>query len=350
MPSPAWCRAAITLLLGTAALGPGLGGCRTRPATHGEPAHPAQLPSWRAGHARDALLDFVRRVTTAGPDFVAPPERIAVFDNDGCLWPENPVPFQLAFALDELARRAPSEPALAADPMAQAALAGDLAALLAGERHDGLLRVVALTHAGMDTDAFDASVRRWLDAARHPRLGRRYDELAYQPMLEVLALLRAHGFKTFIVSGGGADFMRVWAERAYGIPPEQVVGSSARVTYALRDGLPVLTKTLEHLFVDDKGGKPAGIHHAIGRRPIACFGNSDGDLQMLQWTTIGNPHPSLGLIVHHTDAEREYAYDVAPQSSGRLVRALEEAPARGWVVVSMKDDWKTVFTERVGGG
>jgi phosphoserine phosphatase len=312
------------------------------------PARAADLlPSWNDGPARQAIIDFVTRTTTPGsPDFVPIPERIAVFDNDGTLWPENPLPFQLAFVIDELKRRAPGEPKLAEDPMVKAALAGDMAKLLAGKHYDGLLHILALTHAGMTTGEFAAAVDRWLASARHPRYGLPYDRLAYQPMLEVLAYLRANGFKTFIVSGGGADFVRVFAERVYGIPPEQVVGSTARTVFELRDSGPVLVKTMDNLFVDDKAGKPAGIHQFIGRRPIACFGNSDGDLAMLQYTTINNPRPSFGLIVHHTDAEREYAYDAVTKSSGKLVDALKEAPQRGWTVVDMKRDWKTVFSVR----
>jgi phosphoserine phosphatase len=312
------------------------------------PARAADLlPSWNDGPARQAIIDFVTRTTTPGsPDFVPIPERIAVFDNDGTLWPENPLPFQLAFVIDELKRRLPGEPKLAEDPMVKAALAGDMEKLLAGKHHDGLLHILALTHAGMTTGEFAAAVDRWLASARHPRFGLPYDRLAYQPMLEVLAYLRANGFKTFIVSGGGADFMRVFAERVYGIPPEQVVGSTARTVFELRDGGPVLVKTMDNLFVDDKAGKPAGIHQFIGRRPIACFGNSDGDLAMLQYTTIDNPRPSFGLIVHHTDAEREYAYDAVTKSSGKLVDALKEAPQRGWTVVDMKRDWNTVFSVR----
>jgi phosphoserine phosphatase len=305
------------------------------------------LPSWNDGAARQAIIDFVTRTTTPGsPDFVHIAERIAVFDNDGTLWPENPVPFQLAFVIDELKRRLPDEPKLAEDPMVKAALAGDMAKLLAGKHHDGLLHILALTHAGMTTGEFAAAVDRWLASARHPRFGLPYDRLAYQPMLEVLAYLRANGFKTFIVSGGGADFMRVFTERVYGIPPEQVVGSTARTVFELRDSGPVLVKTMDQLFVDDKAGKPAGIHQFIGRRPIACFGNSDGDLAMLQYTTIHNPRPSFGLIVHHTDAEREYAYDAVTRSSGKLVEALTEAPQRGWTVVDIKRDWKTVYSVR----
>lgn len=305
------------------------------------------LPSWNDGAARQAIIAFVTTTTTPGsPDFVAIPERIAVFDNDGTLWPENPLPFQLAFVIDELKRRVPGEPELANDPMVRAALAGDLENLLAGKHHDGLLHILALTHAGMTTGEFAASVDRWLASARHPRFGLPYDRLAYQPMLEVLAYLRANGFKTFIVSGGGADFMRVFSERVYGIPPQQVVGSTARTVFELRASGPVLVKTMDHLFVDDKAGKPAGIHQFIGRRPIACFGNSDGDLAMLQYTTVSNPRPSFGLIVHHTDAERDYAYDAVTKSSGKLVEALKEAPQRGWTVVDMKRDWKTVFSGR----
>ncbi|RUO97401.1 HAD family hydrolase [Hyphomicrobium sp.] len=302
------------------------------------------LPSWNDTAPKAAIKAFVERVTQEGSaDFVPPAERIAVFDNDGTLWPENPVPFQMAYVFDELKRRSPNEPKLAADPMVQAALAGDIGKLLAGEHHDGLLRIVALTHAGITTDDFRARVEAWLASAKHPRFGRPYDQLTYQPMQELLRYLRANGFKTFIVSGGGADFMRVWSERVYGIPPDQVVGSTGRTVFELRDSGPVLVKTLDYLFVDDKTGKPVGIWEFIGRRPIACFGNSDGDQAMLEYTTINNPRPSFGLIVHHTDSEREYAYDVNPKSSGKLVEALKEAPQRGWTIVDMKNDWNTVF-------
>jgi phosphoglycolate phosphatase-like HAD superfamily hydrolase len=303
------------------------------------------LPSWNEGAAKSAILSFVTRVTTEGsPDFVPAPERIAVFDNDGTLWPENPLPFQAAYAFDEVKRLAEQKPELKDDPMVAALLAGDIAKLMEGKHHDGLLQIMALTHSGMTTDDFAKRVSDWLASAKHPKFGTAYDQLTYQPMQEVLRHLRANGFKTFIVSGGGADFMRVWSERVYGIPPEQVVGSTARVTYELRDTGPVLIKTMDHLFVDDKAGKPAGIHQFIGRRPIAVFGNSDGDKQMLEYGTINNPKPSLGVIVRHTDGEREYQYDVNPKSSGTLVEALKDAPARGWTVVSMKDDWKTVFS------
>ena len=302
------------------------------------------LPSWNDGAAKRSITEFVAKVTKDGSsDFVPPAARIAVFDNDGTLWPEDPMPFQVAFVFDELKRRAPNEPELGADPMVQAALAGNVAKLLKGPHHDGLLRIVALTHAGMTTEDFDARVKAWLASAKHPRFGKPYDQLTYQPMQELLRYLRANGFKTFIVSGGGADFMRVWTERVYGIPPEQVVGSTGRTKFELRNSGPVLVKTMDYLFVDDKAGKPVGIWQFIGRRPIACCGNSDGDQAMLEYTTINNPRPSFGLIVHHTDADREYAYDANPKSSGKLVDALKEAPQRGWTVVDMKTDWKHVF-------
>jgi phosphoglycolate phosphatase-like HAD superfamily hydrolase len=301
------------------------------------------LPSWNEGEAKSAILDYVAKTTTEGsPEFIAPAQRIATFDNDGTLWSENPIPFQLAYALDRLKQERPKHPEWKDDSHVAAALAGDFASLLA-DRHQGLLHILGLTHAGMTTDEFEARVSEWLQVAKHPRFDRPYDECVYQPMLEVLSLLRAHGFKTYIVSGGGADFMRVFSERVYGIPPEQVVGSYGQTAYELRDGKPVLIKTLEHLFVDDKAGKPVGIHQFIGRQPVAAFGNSDGDKQMLEYTTIDNRRASFGLIVHHTDAAREYAYDASPKSSGKLVEALADAPRRGWVVVDMKNDWKQVF-------
>jgi phosphoglycolate phosphatase-like HAD superfamily hydrolase len=305
------------------------------------------LPSWNEGAAKQAIMAFIAKVTNAeSSDFLPLAERIAVFDNDGCLWPENPLPFQVAFAIDELKRRLVSEPKLAEEPMVQAAIAGDFAKLLAGEHFDGLMQILAITHAGMTAEEFNDAVQAWLQTARHPRFERPYDELTYQPMQELLRLLRANGFKNFIVSGGGADFMRVWVERVYGIPPEQVVGSTARTKFELRDSGPVLIKTLEYLFVNDKQGKPVGIHQFIGRRPVFCCGNSDGDQAMLQYTTINNPLPSFGLIVHHTDAEREYAYDAITKSTGKLVEALKEAPSRGWIVVDMKQDWNAVFGEK----
>jgi hypothetical protein len=304
---------------------------------------PPTLASWRDSEAKTAITKFVEQVTNEdGPDFVPPAERIAVFDNDGTLWPENPMPFQLAFALDELKRRLPDEPAWKDDPAVTAALEGNLPALLA-DHYKGLFRIIELTGSGMTTVEFADRVRAWLATAKHPRFDRPYDQLAYLPMLELLAYLRANGFKTFLVSGGGADFMRVFSERVYGVPPEQVVGSSTRVVYELREDGPVLVKTMNDLFIDDKSAKPAGIHQFIGRRPIACFGNSDGDKEMLEYTTIDNPRPSIGVIIHHTDAEREYAYDAKPKSSGKLVTALADAAERGWILVDMKNDWSEVF-------
>jgi phosphoglycolate phosphatase-like HAD superfamily hydrolase len=314
-----------------------------RPATGQQTLKADPLPSWNDGAAKKAVLEFVAKSTKDGsPDFIPKPERIAVFDNDGTLWPENPLPFQLAFAQDSLKQLVEKNPKLEDNAFVKAALDSDVGTLLA-DNFKGLFHIVGLTHAGMTTDVFDTSVTDWLKAARHPKFGKRYDECVYQPMLEVLGHLRSNGFKTFIVSGGGADFMRVWSEDVYGIPPEQVVGSNSRTKFELRDGKPVLVKTLEHTFVDDKEGKPVGIHQFIGRRPVMCFGNSDGDKAMLEYTTIGNPRPSFGLIVHHTDAEREYAYDAKPKSSGKLVEALVDAPKRGWTVVNMKRDWTRVF-------
>jgi hypothetical protein len=302
------------------------------------------LPSWNDTEPKAAIRRFVERVTSEGsPDFVPVPERIAVFDNDGTLWPEAPLPFQLVYVLDELRRRSASEPALAADPMVQAALRGDLTTLLSGPRHEGLMRVLALTHAGVTADEFNRRVSTWLASAKHPRWARRYDELTYRPQLELLTYLRDEGFKTFIVSGGGADFMRVWAEQAYGIPPEQVIGSTAQVRYETRDGQPALVKTMDYVFVDDREGKPAGIHRYIGRRPILGVGNSDGDQAMLEYTTRGNRRAALGVLVHHTDAEREYAYDTHPPATGTLTTALAAATRDGWLVVDMRADWNTVF-------
>ncbi|HSM06419.1 MAG TPA: HAD family hydrolase [Longimicrobiales bacterium] len=292
---------------------------------------------------KTAILAYVARVTAVdAPDFIPPPERIAVFDNDGTLWPENPIPFQAAFIKDRLKEGIREHPGWLLEPAVQSAIKMDIPALVA-DGHRGLLRLVALTHSGMTTEAFTDRVNRWMHTARHPRWNRPYDACIFQPMLELLRYLRAHGFKTFIVSGGGADFIRVWSERVYGIPPEQVVGSHGKVSFEVRDGEAIFHKSMDGIFVDDREGKPVGIHQFIGRRPVLAFGNSDGDKAMLEYTTLGNPHPSLGLILHHTDAEREYAYDAEPRSTGKLVEALAEAPERGWVVVDMARDWETVL-------
>lgn len=302
------------------------------------------LPSWNEGASKTAILNFVARVTKKGsPDFVAPEDRIAVFDHDGTLWPEDPVPFEVAFTFDRIKMDAAKHPEWKTKQPYKAVLDNDQAALMA-QGIKGVLELVTVTHSGMTTDEFTANVREWIKTAKHPRFHRPYTELAYQPMLEVLRYLRKSGFKTFIVSGGSSQFMRVFTSEVYGIPPEQVVGTLFKVKFELRDGKPVLNILPDTVFVDDKEGKPVGIQQFIGRRPVAAFGNSDGDLQMLQWTTIDRT-PSFGLIVHHTDAEREYAYDAHPKSSGKLIEALKEAPERGWTVVDMKKDWKTIFTE-----
>lgn len=299
------------------------------------------LPSWNDTPARRAIVDFVSRVTKAGgPNFVAPAERVATFDNDGTLWVEQPMYVQMAFALDRAKAMAPLHPEWKDKQPFKAALEGDLKTLAeAGER--GLLEVVTATHAGMTTGEFSKIVTDWLGTARDPRFKRPYTELVYQPMLELLAYLRANGFKTFIVSGGGVEFMRPWAEGVYGIPPEQVIGSSIKTKFVMRDGRPMLFRLPEVNFIDDKTGKPVGINEAIGRRPIAAFGNSDGDLEMLQWTTMSGG-VRLGAIVHHTDADREYAYD-RQSHFGRLDVALDAAALNRWTVVDMKNDWKVIF-------
>ncbi|MDI7865140.1 haloacid dehalogenase-like hydrolase [Rhizobiaceae bacterium n13] len=303
------------------------------------------LPSWNDTAPKQAIVAFVDRVTAENTtDFVPESDRIAVFDNDGTLWVEHPMYTQLAFALDRVKLLAPQHPEWKDKQPFKAVLDGDLKALAAsGEK--GLVELIMATHAGMTVDEFQEIVTEWLATARHPRFDRPYTELVYQPMLELLAYLRTNGFKTYIVSGGGVEFMRPWAKDVYGIPPEQVIGSSIKTEFILRDGLPILFRLPEVNFVDDKAGKPVGINAAIGRRPIAAFGNSDGDLEMLQWTTVGGSIPRFGLIVHHTDAEREYAYDRNTEF-GRLDKALDIAPNNGWTVVDMKADWKEIFPQK----
>jgi phosphoglycolate phosphatase-like HAD superfamily hydrolase len=300
------------------------------------------LPSWNDGAVKTSITDFVARVTTPGsPDFVPVEERVATFDNDGTLWCEMPFYFQMAFAFDRVRAMAPKHPEWKTKEPFRSLIKGDVAtAAKAGEK--GLLAVVAATHSGMTVAQFDNAVRDWIRTARHPRFKRPYNELVYQPMIEVLAYLRANGFKTFIVSGGGMDFMRPWAPAAYGIPPEQIVGSSGVTEFRLnKDGKGELFKTAKVDFIDDGPGKPVGINRNIGRRPIIAFGNSDGDLQMLQYTTSG-AGLRLGLYVHHDDAVREYAYDRKSQI-GRLDKGLDEAPKWGWQIISMKNDWKVIF-------
>jgi phosphoserine phosphatase len=300
------------------------------------------LPSWNAGPAKTAIVEFVAAVTGEGTaDFVPAEERIAVFDNDGTLWTEQPMYTQLAFALDRVKALAPQHPEWKTEQPFKAVLENDHKAL-AALGLEGAVKIVMATHAGTSTDEFAGIVRDWMQTARHPRFDRLYTDLAYQPMLELLAYLRANGFKTFIVSGGGIEFMRPWTEAVYGVPPEQVIGSAIKTKLEMRDGKPVLVRLPEVAFIDDKAGKPVGINTHIGRRPIAAFGNSDGDLDMLQWTTSA-PGRRLGLIVRHDDADREYAYD-RDSHVGRLDRALDMAPAEGWIVASMKSDWKVVFS------
>lgn len=299
------------------------------------------LPSWNDGKAKTSITSFVGKVTKQdSPDFVPPAERIATFDNDGTLWAEQPMYFQAIFIFDRIKALAPQHPEWKDREPFASVLKGDVKSALAGGEH-ALLEMAMATHAGMTTEEFGKIVQDWIATARHPKTGKRYTEMVYQPMLELLAYLRANGFKTFIVSGGGIEFMRPWTEKVYGIPPEQVIGSSIKAKYEIRDGKPVLVRLPELNFIDDKAGKPVGINQHIGRRPIAAFGNSDGDLQMLQWTTVGSG-ARFGLIVHHTDAEREWAYD-RKSAIGKLDQALDEAGARGWTVVDMQRDWKVVY-------
>ncbi len=299
------------------------------------------LPSWKDTPSKKAIVAFIRKVTEEGsPDYVAPAERIATFDNDGTLWAEQPMYIQAFFIFDRIKSLAPEHPEWQEQEPYASVLKDDLKAALAGGEH-ALLEMAMATHAGMSTEEFARIVMDWLAQAKHPKTGRAFTEMVYQPMIELLAYLRANGFKTFIVSGGGIEFMRPWAEEIYGIPPEQIIGSSIKTKFEVQDGKPVLIRLPELNFVDDKAGKPVGINQHIGRRPIAAFGNSDGDLQMLQWTAAGEG-PRFCLFVHHTDGEREWAYD-RTSSIGRLDKGLDEAKALGWTVVSMKDDWKRIF-------
>lgn len=311
----------------------------------GAPGQPTDsLPSWNEGPSKKSIVDFVARVTTSGSkDFVKPEERIAVFDNDGTLWCEQPMYFQLAFTLDRVKAMAPKHQEWKDKEPFKSVLAGDIkGAMASGEK--GIIEMIGATHAGVTTEEFEKTVTDWITTAKHPKSGKLYTEMVYQPMLELLAYLRANGFKTYIVSGGGVEFMRPWVERVYGIPPEQVVGSRGKLKFEMKDGKPVLMKLPEIDLVDDGPGKPVGIQQVIGRRPIAAFGNSDGDQQMLEWTTAGTG-ARFALIVHHTDAEREFAYD-RTSHIGKLDKAWDEAVARGWTVVDMKNDWKTIFPSK----
>lgn len=299
------------------------------------------LPSWNDGPAKQSIISFVEQVSDPNSkSFVKPEERIATFDNDGTLWAEQPLYVQLAFAMDRVKELAPAHPEWKIQQPFKSVLENDYKTL-AASGHEGLLELMMATHAGMTTAEFEEIVKEWLKTAKHPRFNRPYTELVYQPMLELLSYLRANGFKTYIVSGGGIEFMRPWTEQVYGIPPEQIVGSSIKTKFEMRDGKPVLVRLPEVDFIDDKEGKPVGINSHIGRRPIAAFGNSDGDLQMLQWTQAGEG-PSFMLLVHHTDAKREWAYD-RKSKIGHLDKALDQAQKDGWTVVDMKKDWRTIF-------
>lgn len=299
------------------------------------------LPSWEEGAAKKSIMDFIAGVTEkGGPQFVPPKERIAVFDNDGTLWAEQPFYFQGIFILDRVRALTPKHPEWKDTQPFKAAIENDMQNLAAAGMH-GLSELVMATHAGMTTEEFERIVKDWLAAALHPKFKRPYTDLTYQPMLELLAYLRAHDFETFIVSGGGIEFVRTFSEKVYGIPPEQVIGSSIVTKYEVQDGRPVLVRESKLDFIDDNEGKPVGINKFIGRRPVAAFGNSDGDFQMLEWVTSGTG-PRFGLIVHHDDAVREFAYDRA-SIAGKLDRGLDEAPGHGWTVVSMKNDWKRIF-------
>ena len=299
------------------------------------------LPSWNDGPTKQAIVDFVQKVTDkGGSDYVPPADRIAVFDNDGTLWAEKPVYFQLLFAIDRVKALAPEHPEWKYQQPFKAAIDGDMKALVASGK-EGLLELMKASHAGMSPQEFQETVKAWLDTAEHPSFKRKYTDLVYAPMLELLAYLRDNGFTTYIVSGGGIEFVRAFSHPVYGIPPAQVVGSSIKTKYEVVDGEPKLTRLPEVNFIDDKEGKPVGINQHIGKRPLAAFGNSDGDFEMIEWTTAGDG-PRLGLIVHHTDADREYAYD-RNSHVGRLDKGLDQAAEKEWVVVDMNKDWNQVF-------
>ena len=300
------------------------------------------LSSWNDGPAKQSITEFVAKVTKEGsPDFVPPEERIATFDNDGTLWCEQPMYFQMLFAFDRVKALAPQHPEWKTKEPFASLLKGDLKGALAGGER-AMLEIIVATHAGMTTAAFEQIVKDWIATAKHPKFKRPYTECVYQPMVELLAYLRANGFKTFIVSGGGIEFMRPWTEKVYGIPPEQVVGSSIKTKYEMRDGKPVLMRLPEMNFIDDKTGKPVGINSHIGRRPIAAFGNSDGDQQMLEWTQAGTD-ARLMMLVHHDDAVREFAYGAESKIGTFSDALMAEAKKNAWTVISIKNDWKTIF-------
>jgi hypothetical protein len=314
----------------------------TQAAANDLPSGDDLLPSWNNTETKKAIVAFVERVTKKGaPEFVPADERIATFDNDGTLWAEQPMYSQILFALDRVKALAPQHPEWKEKEPFASLLKGEVREVLAGGEK-AIMPIVVATHSGMTSGEFNQIVRDWIGTAKHPETKRLYTEMVYQPMLELVAYLKASAFKTFIVSGGGIEFMRPWTDKVYGIPPENVVGSSGKTEFQLRDGRPVLMRLPEIDFIDDGPGKPGGINEHIGLRPIAAFGNSDGDLQMLQWTTTGGNQARFGLIVHHTDGEREWAYD-RKSPIGKLDKALDAASANGWIVMDMKNDWKTIF-------
>ena len=302
------------------------------------------LPSWKDTQSKKFIVEFVGKITKeGGADFVAPAERIAVFDNDGTLWSEQPAYFQALFVFDRIKALAPEHPEWKEKEPFASVLKGDMKGVAAGGK-EGLMQLLAATHTGMTTDEFSRAASEWIATAKHPTSGKPYTEMIFQPMVELLGYLRENGFKTYIVSGGGIEFMRPWVEKTYGIPPEQVIGSYGKLKYEVRDGKPVLIKLPEIGLIDDHEGKPVGIQTFIGRRPIAAFGNSDGDKEMLEWTTAGSG-ARFGLIVHHDDAEREWAYD-RESHIGKLDKAWDEAKTKGWTVVSMKNDWSVIHPEK----
>ncbi|MCH5599312.1 HAD family hydrolase [Niabella ginsengisoli] len=304
------------------------------------------LPSWNEGANKKAIIDFVTKTTTEGStDFIPVADRIACFDNDGTLWSEQPMYFQLTFAIDRVKAMAKDHPEWHNKEPFKALLEGDMKKVMSGGEH-ALLQLVAASHAGISTEAFNQNVKDWLKTATHPKTGMHYNEMVFQPMLELLQYLQSNDYKTFIVSGGGIDFMRVWAEETYHIPSHQIIGSSIKTKYEVgEDGIPKLIKLPELNFNDDKDGKPVGIHQHIGKRPVLAFGNSDGDYQMLQWTTTATGYPRLGLILHHNDAEREWAYD-RQSHIGKLDKGLDDASKNGWLLVDMKQDWKQVYLKK----
>ena len=300
------------------------------------------LASWNDGTSKQAIIQFVSKVTNEGSaDFIPVGDRIACFDNDGTLWCEQPIYFQFAFAIDRIKALAPQHPEWKNKQPFRALLEGDIKTALSGGEKS-IFEIIMTTHTGMTTEDFNQVVKEWMVTATHPKTGKHYNEMIYQPMVELLRYLRENGFKTFIVSGGGVDFMRAWAQEAYGIPPEQVIGSSGKVIYEIKDGQPQLIKLPEINFVDDGPGKPVGIYQYIGKRPVFTVGNSDGDYEMLQYTSTGTGYPRFGMIVHHTDAEHEWAYDRG-SSIGKLERGLDDASKYNWLVVDMQQDWKEVF-------